>query len=304
MLELEPPSIDLKHQRIEHGSQEWDAAAITFDKALRMYGVVYVENTGIPSNLLDEVRSKARMFFLSTKPKVHLSMYGPEGYNPVGQENVASSVDTEDVSSELDVVESVVIRKGGDACPECLREPALKYAKECHRVLNMLLRLMAHGIGAEEDDTLKPFAVPNNTLKLSHYPPKGKTNGYGAHRDFSGFTLLSQEASGEFPKQGALHVLVENEWRLVRPRPNCILVNAGELIHRWTNGRYVAPLHQVVLAENRTVGRLSVVYFTQPLDEVVIHPLKQCIENDEEPRFEPISAGEWIKRKIQLTNAT
>ena len=67
----------------------------------------------------------------------------------------------------------------------------------------------------------------------------------GAHSDYGSLTLLMQGegASG-------LEILNrQQEWVPVTPCKPQVVVNLGDLMERWTNGKWVSSLHRVVPPE-------------------------------------------------------
>lgn len=284
------------------------ALARKFDKAMQLHGVMYLTGTGVPSALFSRLRSEASDFFASpTADKLKYSLsegYGAEGYTGVGEENVASSHTKQ--NEPPDLVESLVLHSPDtDACPESIREPVALYLDHMKRLLQLLVMLMSRGLGLPSPGMMDTFANPKFSLKLAHYPIAAATQGYGAHTDFSGFTLLAQDAADAFPAQGALQVRMDDgEWVTVPPLRNALVVNAGDLIERLSNGKYKSPVHRVVLANARTTSRLSIIYFTAPADDIVIEPHQFCCSKENPARYEPVTAGDWLKRKLSLTNIT
>ncbi|KAF8851957.1 Clavaminate synthase-like protein [Acephala macrosclerotiorum] len=97
------------------------------------------------------------------------------------------------------------------------------------------------------------------TLRFIHYPTTPTTNdkhrGIGAHRDFGCITLFMQDSVG------GLQVLDQstNSWVDVKPVPGAYVVNLGNLMMKWTNGRYTSNLHRVMNFSER--DRYSTPFF-------------------------------------------
>ena len=58
------------------------------------------------------------------------------------------------------------------------------------------------------------------------------------------------------------------------PRAGCLIVNAGDQIHTWTNGEFRSANHRVVVSERR--ARYSTAFFTY-LDSTHVAPLAQYV---------------------------
>lgn len=288
---------------LEASSIPLNALERDFDTAMRQYGVVYLTGTGIPGSLMERLREASSKFFaesISKKLQFNFSdWYGEEGYMGVGKETVISSHSPE--TKVRDMVESLVIKSAqSNRYPSSLHDAVERYMEHMHRLLRLLIVLMSRALGLGA--VTKLFDKANTVLKIANYPVNSSTSGYSAHTDFSGFTLLSQDASEAFPVQGALQIRSDDGWVTITPVKDALLVNAGDLITHLSNGLYKSPVHRVVLAENRTSPRLSIVFFTAPADEEVIEPFACCCSKDNPARFGRIIAGDWLHEKLRLTN--
>eukprot|EP01031_Cornospumella_fuschlensis_P045215 gene45215-55307_t len=180
---------------------------------------------------------------------------------------------------------------------------------------------------------------------------------YGAHTDYQGFTLLRPDphdwhvvspsfsvvAPDDTPplhihksaphaqtatvQCGGLEVFVQGIWRRVRIPQGAggaggvVVVNAGDLIQRWTADRWLSPLHRVVNAQASTETaetmpifvppRLSLVFFTGPLEDAVVRPLASSASLPApvhtrvlltEDKLTAITAGEHLREKLSRTN--
>ena len=112
--------------------------------------------------------------------------------------------------------------------------------------------------------------------------------GAGAHTDYGMLTLLFQD------KIGGLQVFDKGVWLDVDPIEDTIVVNTGDLMERWTNGRFKSTLHRV----QPRIGaspRSSIAVFVDPDTDTPVEVLASCIDEDHPARFEPITAGEHIQ---------
>jgi isopenicillin N synthase-like dioxygenase len=123
------------------------------------------------------------------------------------------------------------------------------------------------------------------------------------HTDFNGFTVLRQDAA-----PGGLQVRVgDDAWVDVRPVDGALVINAGDLIQRWTNDRWRSNVHRVVNPPRSFTGstrRLSIVFFTGPNPDAEIACLPSCIPPGEKARYSPIIAAAHLKEKVRLTFGT
>lgn len=118
--------------------------------------------------------------------------------------------------------------------------------------------------------------------------------GLGAHSDYGMCTMLYAD-----PVPGLQIMSQEGTWRDVMPTPGAYLVNIGDMLAAWTNDRWSSTLHRVLPPSGRgAVHRRSVAYFHEANPDAVIDPLPSCIDADNPPRYEPISAGDHLYNKI------
>lgn len=111
----------------------------------------------------------------------------------------------------------------------------------CFQAGERILRALALGIGLSEDHLLKFHSGRYNQLRLLHYPPipaaaieDGKFARMPAHTDWSTMTFLFQDDCGglqvEDPNQ-------EGKFIDVHPVPGTMVMNVGDLLMRWSNGK-------------------------------------------------------------------
>lgn len=103
----------------------------------------------------------------------------------------------------------------------------------------------------------------------------------GEHCDYGTFTLLVQDA------EGGLEVQLPNseKWQRVGHLPGAVFVNAGEILSSWTNKKFPALRHRVVIPEQavaRTKGRHSIAYFVHPDNKTDIIPIDSASSSSAE----------------------
>jgi isopenicillin N synthase-like dioxygenase len=107
----------------------------------------------------------------------------------------------------------------------------------------------------------------------------------GAHSDFECFTILHQHAPG-------LQVMnAADEWVAAPPLPGAFIVNVGDLMEGWTNGRFKATQHRVV---NTGQERWSMPLFFCVDYHTPIEPLPACVSEANPARYNRIIAGEHL----------
>ena len=98
--------------------------------------------------------------------------------------------------------------------------------------------------------------------------------------DYGLITLLYQDEIGGLEVKG-----VNNSWTPANPIKDAVLINAGDMLEMFTNGRLPATLHRVVIPEEEIKKRMirqSIVFFVHPDHETMIAPLATYLMEDKE----------------------
>lgn len=103
--------------------------------------------------------------------------------------------------------------------------------------------------------------------------PDNRSTRCSAYCDFGTFSLLSQDS------EGGLEVKLpgSQKWKRVGHLPGAILLNTAEILSMWTDGRYPAIWHRVVIPEQASIrsrGRHAMAYFCHPDNGVPVTPLE------------------------------
>ncbi len=186
--------------------------------------------------------------------------------------------------------------------PEQFRPTMTAYFNEMERLSGDLMRLFA--IGLDLDETYFDDKIDDSfaTLNVFHYPkqevpPETGQLRAGAHTDFGTLTILMQMES-----TGGLEVMDRNDrWVLLPPREGAFVINIGDMMAWWTNGRWRSTLHRVAnppAANSARDARVSVGFFCHPNFETIVDPLPTCVGAEVYVPQESIRAGDWMRRKI------
>ncbi|KAL5282392.1 hypothetical protein ACFFRR_005514 [Megaselia abdita] len=134
------------------------------------------------------------------------------------------------------------------------------------------------------------------------------------HIDYGTFTLLAQDS------EGGLEVKLpgSEKWQRVGHLPGSIFINAGEMLSIWTENRYPALSHRVIIPEQehlRVRGRHSIAFFCHPdnitmIDPTDIHHNSSTEDDLTKPRKKHVkiakekvyNAYQLIKRRFKKTS--
>jgi isopenicillin N synthase-like dioxygenase len=176
---------------------------------------------------------------------------------------------------------------------------AERYQAALSTVAGRLTQVIAAALGDDRGVIRDAFATPTTWLRLLHYPPQpplapGDLYGSAPHCDFGFITLLAQDEVGGLQVQSPA-----GEWIDVPPRPEAFVMNVGDMLHRWSNGRLRSTPHRVINRSGRR--RYSVAFFYDPRMTTRIEPLPSCVDAEHPARFEPIVFADFLRHQLTTT---
>lgn len=121
------------------------------------------------------------------------------------------------------------------------------FRREMWQTTQNVLRALAIGLDTKDEDTLLQYhSYEENNFSFKHYPsvPASEFRSHekerlGSHSDLGSITLLFQD------DVGGLEVEKQNErgsFVPVVPVPGTVVVNIGDVLMRWSNGKQILPL--------------------------------------------------------------
>jgi isopenicillin N synthase-like dioxygenase len=79
------------------------------------------------------------------------------------------------------------------------------------------------------------------------------------------------------------------------------VVNLGDMLQVWTNGKYKSTLHRVLTSSD--YERYSIPFFFDPVFETVVECLHTCTDESNPPKYSPTTAGQHLVSKYEETHA-
>ena len=285
----------------------------TLTRACEEVGFLYLSNHGVdPSLIARTVETSFEYFHRPAEEKraLHLNVT-PNHRGYVGPLEV-----TPDVTKKADVREVFKLAHatpeddpdyragnvlfGPNVYPKEPRgfEPAVSaYYATVERLARDVFRLFALGLGLDEEYFLPMVTKPASVMNINFYAatePDQAGSGIGAHSDYEAFTILWQDQNGGLQIENAA-----GEWIGVPPIDGTFVVNIGDLMQRWTNGRFSATRHRVVNRSGKE--RLSIAYFANVDYATEIRCLEACMGPNDPPRFPVTTAGRHLMEAIIRT---
>ena len=150
-----------------------------------------------------------------------------------------------------------------------MRKHADAWFESAEHLARILLGGFAVSYNRDPDYFLKTSDRPLSRASCVFYPSQQSRSGHpdqfgvGPHTDFGVLTILSQDLVGGLQVERAA-----NEWLDVHPNEDALIVNIGDLLCRWSNGRMRSARHRVIRPKDE--DRLSLVFAYDPNPETLI----------------------------------
>lgn len=280
--------------------------------------------------------SSARFFARPQNQKDGLSWTTPQsnrGYVSIGREKLTTVDETDGVgnlrTSAPDIKETMEIgREGVEGLPnrwpdhfdddgKDFKETMQSFFEMGKTLHRHIMRAIALGMNLPEHFFDEFVNAGDNNLRLLHYPPVRKDVFQynpnqvraGEHSDYGSITLLFQDRHGGLQVRSPKGTFVD-----ATPIADSIVVNAGDLLARWSNDTIKSTRHRVIQPpapvnessedDSETYpARYSVAYFCQPNNDKLIEALPGTFGEDiqVDKKYPEITAGEYLVQRLTAT---
>lgn len=279
-------------------------------------GFFYIENHGVPQEMLDGQLALAKAFFdlpLAEKHKVDVAKSNcTRGYEAPGLQTLddGSPPDLKegflignDLASDHPYVVAGVPNCGSNQWPDKpvgFRATYEAYIEEMFRVGRHIHRLLALSLDMPEDYFDEGLVEPLFNGRLLKYAPQPENAafnqiGAGAHTDWGMITILLQDSVGGLEVENA-----DGDWIAAPPIPGTFVVNLGEMVRVLTNGLYRSNMHRV-LNNHSGVDRYSVPTFFDPNYFYEVKCVPSLMPENGKPDFPPTTVGGHIADMYRKT---
>ncbi|WP_137988724.1 isopenicillin N synthase family dioxygenase [Streptomyces vilmorinianum] len=252
------------------------------DRALREAGFLLVTGHGVEPGLRREIRAVARRFFhlpAALKEPYAVKVGGRGWLGPGAEANGYA----EGTATPPDLKESLSFaaeEPTGDAAVDAewflpntwpAEAPELKPLVETYLALmralsDRILELLGTALGEDRDFFTRHTGHPTFGFNVNWYPGRERTGEpepgqfrIGPHTDFGTVTVLDRQAG-----KGGLQVFTDSGgWQDAPYDPEAFTINIGDLMARWTAGRWRSGRHRVLPppADAPAEELMSLVYF-------------------------------------------
>ena len=268
---------------------EGSRAARELVDALGTQGHAAVLGHGVEPDVVAEMRATALEFFALPRGEKALVEFGGvghwRGWQPVMEGGALYGGDERPTELLERLEENLCPSQGGPDAPgnrwptrpERLRGTWCTYHDAAFSLTTRLMTGLATALDADDHDLDAWCGDQWSNLVVNHFPPLDGVPEPGRvrvarHTDHGGLTVLCADDA-----PGGLEVGDDRgTWSAVVQPPGALLVQAGDLLERWSGGRLRATPHRVVNppAGAGEIGRrLSIVYFHQPRLDCIVVPV-------------------------------
>ncbi|KAL3434888.1 hypothetical protein BDV09DRAFT_84162 [Aspergillus tetrazonus] len=308
------------------------AVAMSIVNAFKTSGFLYLKDHGIPPSVTSRVfKSSASFFGRPQDQKDTLGWTTPQanrGYVRTGREKL-STVDDQADRTVPDIKESMEIgREGVEGLPnrwpdqldeegKDFKKVMLEFFEMCKELHIKVMQAIALGMNLPVHFFDEYVDKGDNNLRLLHYPAvhkdvfkknPGQVRA-AEHSDYGSITLLFQDRRGGLQARSP-----EGTWVNVMPFPDTVVINAGDLLARWSNDTIKSTRHRVIEppkvpgAEDDDTDmypeRYSVAYFCNPNMDKFIEAIPGTYGEGEglsKAKYPGITSGAYLVQRLSAT---
>ncbi|KAJ5347611.1 uncharacterized protein N7506_000864 [Penicillium brevicompactum] len=299
------------------------AVALSITEAFKTSGFLYLKSHGIPP--VRRIPSNQKDALGWTTPQSN------RGYVAIGREKLTTVDETNSDTlraSVPDIKETMEIgrevKDQPNHWPDLFDDDGKDFKETMQAFFEMgktlhkhIMQAIALGMNLPEHFFDDFIGMGDNNLRLLHYPPvsqevfQNNPNQVraGEHSDYGSITLLFQDRHGGLQVRSPKGTFVD-----ATPIADTIVVNAGDLLARWSNDTIKSTRHRVIQPP-RPVGespgdghqtypaRYSIAYFCNPDDDKLIEALPgtygEAAQVDK--KYSDITAGEYLVQRLTAT---
>ncbi|CAG8109495.1 unnamed protein product [Penicillium olsonii] len=308
------------------------AVALSITAAFKTSGFVYLKSHGIPPSVVSRVfASSAQFFARPQEQKDALGWTTPQsnrGYVTIGREKLTTVDETNGDTlraSAPDIKETMEIGREGvegrpNHWPDKIDEEGKDFKETMQSFFEMgqtlhkqIMQAIALGMNLPEHFFDDFISAADNNLRLLHYPSVSRevfqNNPHqvraGEHSDYGSITLLFQDKHGGLQVRSPKGTFVD-----ATPIADTIVVNAGDLLARWSNDTIKSTRHRVIQppkagdeSPDTYPARYSVAYFCNPDEEKLIQALPGTFGETAQvdKKYPDIVSGEYMVQRLNAT---
>ncbi|HEY1722104.1 MAG TPA: 2OG-Fe(II) oxygenase family protein [Magnetospirillaceae bacterium] len=291
-------------------------AVAALGAALEASGFAYLSGHGVPQPLIDRLFDLSRRFHalpLDTKAKIAINADN-RGYLKMASSTIVTSTvakNTRPNQSEslIFMHEHIPARLKGtplqgenqwpdDDVPE-FRAVVPDYMARMTALGRSVAGAVAEYLGEARDFFAPHLVEPTEGLRLLHYPPQPDEpdlHGAAPHTDYGFITMLAQDGVGGLEVRNG-----QGAWVAAPPIPGTFVMNVGDVLTRWSNGRLPSVPHRA-----RNIGtrdRYSAPFFFDAAMDTIISCPPAIPARGEKAAYPPFCYGDYLLERLNKNYA-
>ncbi|KAK3206649.1 hypothetical protein Dsin_020695 [Dipteronia sinensis] len=154
-----------------------------------------------------------------------------------------------------------------------------------------ILGYMAKALKMDIEEIRELFSEGIQSMRMNYYPPcpqPDRAIGLTPHSDADALTILLQLNETE-----GLQIRKEGNWVPIKPLPNALVVNIGDIMEIVSNGDYRSIEHRATV--NSEEERLSIATFCSSKLDTVIGPAPSLISPNSPAPFRRVPLEMYLK---------
>ncbi|KAK9060880.1 hypothetical protein SSX86_018060 [Deinandra increscens subsp. villosa] len=232
----------------------------SLSSACEEWGFFHIINHGISIELYNKLRFLSNQLFdlpyeqkFKAGPSSNIKTYTPHFIASPFFESIR--VSGPDFFASAQSSAEVLLNHPKSEFSEVLGEYGMKMRTLSDKIIQMLLMCL----GEDFEKKFEPeFSNSEGYLRINNYSPpeiiEKEVEGLGMHTDMSCITIVYQDEIGGLQVRSK-----EGKWMDIAPCAETLIVNIGDLMQAWSNGKLRSSEHRVVLKEQR--NRFSLAFF-------------------------------------------
>ncbi|KAM4094401.1 hypothetical protein ACB094_06G192600 [Castanea mollissima] len=283
---LKLPIIDFAKLQGSNRSQ----AINSIRNASEKFGFFQLVNHDIPKDVIESIIDVSKRFF--ELPFEERSKYMSTDMRSPVRYGTSSNQNKDDIFCWRDFLKLSCqplsdVLPLWPSSPVDLRQAVLNYSKNTKYLYLMLTEAILESLGLmditnneNENDEFREFKDGSQLIVVNCYPACPEpdlTLGLPPHSDYGLLTLLLQDEV-----QG-LQIQYEGKWATVEPLPDSLVVNIGDHLEIFSNGKYRSLIHRVLV--NPSKSRISIASLHSLPFNSVVQPSPKLISEDNPRRY-------------------
>jgi isopenicillin N synthase-like dioxygenase len=305
------PIVDLAGLADDASAEARGVTVAALKEALETSGFAYLAQHGVSEDLVERMRQMNMAFHalpMEEKMVLRINEFH-RGYMPMSSSTIVTSsvatVTKPNRSESLMVMHEVPEDaahageplQGPNQFPASMPEveqTARAYMREMTKLGARLATGLAEALGLPRDWFAPHFTDPTLFLRLLHYPEQpdeAELFGSAPHTDYGFVTLLKQDDVGGLEVRNK-----RGDWIPAPPIPGTFVMNVGDILAKWSNGRFVSTPHRVRNLSRR--DRYSQPFFYDPSMSALVACPADMLEAGETAQMEPVLYGDYLLERL------